>query len=226
MRLPASGKRTHASGAPSGAFQGIELKFSAPLQNTQAELCPQPHARPVPCGEQGWSPSCPVLQCWARPSESFPQCCHTPEGPRAWLTPQRPREAGGGALLGLKNHSEVAGGPLLASPPGARFISTLAAPQKPSLSGVSQAAGHSQLRDPDLRKTPGPEPPGKGDTGPDQGSQAAPKLGAHFVGWPRGASEGTWAGGGGLERDRKYPPFPIPPGLQNKLLELNSERCR
>lgn len=189
-------------GAPSGAFQGIELKFSAPLQNTQAELCPQPRARPVPCGEQGWSPSCPVLQCWARPSESFPQCSHTPEGPRAWLTPQRPREAGGGALLGLKNHSEVAGGPLLASPPGARFISTLAAPQKPSLSGVSQVAGYSQLRDPDLRKTPGPEPPGRGDTGPDQGSQAAPKLGAHLWGGPgepaRGPGQGAevWRGTG------------------------------
>ena len=54
------------------------------------------------------------------------------------------------------------------------------------------------------------------------------------VGWPWGISEGVQAGGGGPQRalpdsqgqEVTPTPFLAPLGLQNKLLELNSERCR
>lgn len=215
------------SGAPSGAFQGIELKFSAPLQDTQAKLCPRPYARPGPYGEQGWSLSCPVLQRWAGPSRELATALpHTPEAQGPGSPPQRP---GGGAVWAKEpqRSQRVAGGTLLASSPGTRFISTLVVPQKPSLSVVSQAAGHSQLWGPNLQKDTRARAPREGRRRPRPVVPGSPETGSPLCGVASGSQRGDpgrgWQSGEGQEVPCL---FPIPPGLQNKLLELNSERCR
>lgn len=216
------------SGAPSGAFQGIELKFSAPLQDTQAKLCPRPYARPGPYGEQGGAPRALCSSTGPDPPESLPQRSHTLL--RLKGLAHLPRGPGAGVAAWAKEpqrSQRVAGGTLLASSPGTRFISTLVVPQKPSLSGVSQAAGHSQLWGPDLQKDARARAPREGRRRPRPVVPGSPETGSPLCGVASGSQRGDpgrgWQSGEGQEVPC---PFPIPPGLQNKLLELNSERCR